>query len=212
MFTGIIRHVGIVRTLSPSAGGKRLAIDLGPLAEGLRTGDSIAVSGACLTVAAISGAAGQFDVIAETLSRTTLGALKPAARVNLEPALRPSEGLDGHIVQGHVDGLAQVSAVRRGGRHELEFSAGRELTDLMVAKGSVAIDGVSLTLVDVSESRFSVALIPTTLSQTTLGELSIGSRVNIETDILGRYVMKFLRASSASGGLTLAKLKQAGFE
>lgn len=212
MFTGIIRYVGTVKGVTPTAGGKRLAIDLGPLAEGLALGESICVSGACLTAAAISGAVVQFDVIAETLATTTLARLASGRRVNLEPALRMNQGLDGHLVQGHVDGMASLADIRRGGQCVLEFSAGRDLTDLMVAKGSVAIDGVSLTLVEARADRFSVALIPTTLAETTLGELKTGSPVNIETDIIGRYIMKYLRQAGPASGLTLEKLKQAGFD
>lgn len=212
MFTGIIRYVGCVKGVAATAAGKRLAIDVGPLADGLAVGESIAVCGACLTAAGISGSVAEFDVIAETLAKTTLGDLTPGRRVNLEPALKLNQGLDGHLVQGHVDGIARLVSIRRGGRYVLEFSAGRELTDLMVAKGSVAIDGISLTLTAATAERFAVALIPTTLEQTTLGELTTGAAVNIETDIVGRYIMKYLGQASPGGGLTLEKLKQAGFE
>ena len=212
MFTGIVRYVGTVKAVSPTAAGRRLDIDLGPLVEGLKLGDSIAVCGACLTAAAIAGSVAQFDVITETLAKTTLGTFAPGRRVNLEPALRVGLGLDGHMVQGHVDGAARLSAVHRGGQHVLEFTAGGELTDLMVPKGSVAIDGVSLTLVDASAGKFSVALIPTTFGETTLSELKVGSAVNIETDIIGRYVKKYLQQLSSTGGLTIEKLRQAGFD
>jgi len=217
MFTGIIRHVGkVVAVRSSSAGGKTLAIDLGPLAKGLGLGESIAVSGACLTATAIDGNIGQFDVIAETVARTTLGGLRAGSAVNLEPALRADQGLDGHIVQGHVDGIAHLRAIRKGGQYALEFTAGPDLTSLMVAKGSVAIDGVSLTIVEAGGDFFSVALIPTTLRETTLGLLQSGSPVNIETDIIGRYIRKFLGAppadsASKPAGLTMEKLREAGF-
>lgn len=215
MFTGIIRHVGKVTNVRPSAGGARLAIDLGPLAAGLGLGDSMAVRGVCLTAAALDGRIASFDVIAETLKRTMVGELKVGDRVNLEPSLRVGQGLDGHIVQGHVDGLATLRTIVRGGQYVLEFSATTELTGQMVAKGSVAIDGVSLTLVEVSADRFSVALIPTTLGETTLGDLRPGDKVHIETDVIGRYVLKYLAQmglqSPAAGGLTMEKLKDAGF-
>ena len=215
MFTGIIRHVGVVRNIRSAPGGKRLSIDLGPLAEGLRAGDSVAVSGACLTVAELEGAAAGFDVVAETLRRTNLGDLRAGDRVNLERSLRLGDSLDGHIVQGHVDGLAKVLAIRHGARHVVEFAAGRDLTGQMVPKGPVAIDGVSLTLVDVADSTFSVALIPTTLAETTLGGLKVGAKVNVEIDVIGKYVRQYLQQTDSregpSGGLTLEKLKEAGF-
>lgn len=214
MFTGIIRHVGTILAGRDTSSGRRFTIDLGPLAGGLGLGDSIAVNGACLTAAALGGSCGaDFDVIAETLARTTLGGLAPGAKVNLEPALRLGQGLDGHLVQGHVDGIARLKAIKRGGQVVLQFTAGRELTDLMVPKGSVAINGVSLTLVDATADGFSVAIIPTTLAQTTLGLLSPGAAVNIETDIIGRYIRKFVAggASAQPAGLTMQKLKDSGF-
>jgi riboflavin synthase len=119
MFTGIVRYIGTVKAVSPTAAGRRLGIDLGPLVEGLKLGDSIAVSGACLTAAAVAGSVAQFDVIAETLAKTTLGTFQVGRRVNLEPALRVGQGLDGHMVQGHVDGSARLAAVHRGGQHVL---------------------------------------------------------------------------------------------
>lgn len=209
MFTGIIRHVGTVQAVDAAPQGRRLRIDLGPLREHLACGDSVAVNGACLTASAVEAPGVVFDVVRETLERTTLGALGPGAKVNLERALRAGDGLDGHLVQGHVDGVAQVGAIRRGGRWVVEFAAPTELAYLMVPKGSVAVDGVSLTLVDVGPAGFSVALIPTTLGETTLAGLSVGTKVNIETDVIGKYVHKFL--SGGGGGVTLEKLREAGF-
>ncbi len=213
MFTGIIRHVGAVRQIRPSAGGKRLTVDLGPLAEGLRVGESVAVSGACLTASAIGGAEVDFDVVAETLSKTTLGDLHVASRVNLERSLRLSDALDGHLVQGHVDGVAKVRTVRGDGRHVIELAAAKDLTGQMAPKGSICIDGVSLTLVDVSQAAFSVALIPTTLAETTLGELVVGAKVNVETDVIAKYVLMHLRrlGQPSGGELTMEKLSNAGF-
>jgi len=213
MFTGIIRHVGTIVSASPAGTGRRLVVDLGPLAAGLDEGESVAVSGVCLTAVGVSGAEAAFDVVAETLSRTTLGGLGPGSRVNLERSLRPDQGIDGHIVQGHVDATAAVRSVRRGREHLVEFSAGRELTGLMVPKGSAAIDGVSLTLVEVGESVFSVALVPATLERTTLVRLAEGDRVNVEADIIGKYVLKHLKHSAlpAGTGLTVEKLRESGF-
>ena len=213
MFSGIIQHVGLVRRLSSQGAGKRLAIDIGPLAEGLARGDSVAVAGACLSVADSQGGVAEFDVMAETFSHTTIGDLYVGAKINLERSLRLGDGLEGHLVAGHVDGVARVAAVGRQRGHILEFQATRELTDLMVAKGSVAIDGVSLTLTDVSGTAFSVALVPITLAKTTLGQLAPGARVNVETDVIGKYVLKYLRSigEHSGGGLTLEKLREAGF-
>ena len=211
MFTGIIQYVAAVRDVRPSGASRRLCLDLGPLAKGLEAGASVAVNGVCLTACEVDGSSACFDVIAETLRRTTLGALRPGHRVNLERALLADGRLDGHIVQGHVDGTAGVHTIRRAADWLVEFQAARDLTDLMVPKGSVAIDGVSLTLVDVGEATFSVALIPATLQGTALGDLGVGDAVNIETDILGRYVRKFLGQGKAGGGLTMEKLREAGF-
>lgn len=211
MFTGIVRHVGTVKDVRPAGAGSRLAIDVGPIADGLSLGDSVAVNGACLTVSQLSGSVGQFDVISETLSLTTLGGLRAGSRVNLEPALRLGDGLDGHLVQGHVDGVAAVSHISKAEQWKVSFSASREFLDAMIPKGSVAIDGVSLTLVDVSGDIFSVALIPTTLGDTTLAALAVGGKVNIETDLIGKYVRKSLGGLISSGGLTMEKLRDAGF-
>jgi len=192
----------------------RLVIDLGPLADELADGDSVAVAGVCLTVAGRSGRDVAFDVVAETLARSTLNRLRAGAKVNLERALALGDRLDGHLVQGHVDGVAEVRSVdTAGGQWQVEFSADRNLTDAMVPKGSVAIDGVSLTLVSVADGRFSVALIPTTLAETTLRSLVAGDRVNVEIDVIGKYVRRYLAqiAGSPSGGLTLEKLREAGF-
>jgi riboflavin synthase len=217
VFTGIIQHVGTVIGVAPTPAGKRLRIDLGPLAAGLEDGASVAVNGACLTASSPAGssqAAVAFDVVPETLSRTTLGRLAVGSRVNLERALRAASALDGHIVQGHVDGLARMTRLeRQGGQVLLHLSAPRELTEQMVPKGSVALAGVSLTLVAVAAESFCVALIPTTLERTTLGELRVGEEINVEVDILGKYVRRYLAQMTAGegGGLTWEKLRSAGF-
>ncbi|MGB2823280.1 MAG: riboflavin synthase [Phycisphaerae bacterium] len=221
MFTGIIQHVGEVRAVRSAGDGKRLTVDIGPLAEGLAVGDSVAVSGACLTACRIAHAEANFDVSAETLSRTTLGDASPGTRVNLERPLRLSDELGGHLVQGHIDGVGEVRRIdRRADEWAIELAAPKELTDEMVEKGSVAVAGVSLTLTHVADGAFGVALIPTTLEKTTFGEMNVGSKVNIETDVIGKYVRRYLRqASPASGpdgarqqaGLTLEMLREAGF-
>jgi len=213
VFTGIIRHVGCVKAVAASPGGRRLSIDLGPLVESLTVGDSVAVNGACLTVADLANGVAQFDVVAETLDRTTLGQLSPRSAVNLERAIAADDRLNGHIVQGHVDGTAEVKNIHRGDRWEVTFQADRQLVDMMIPKGSVAIDGVSLTLADLAKNTFTVSLIPTTLAETTLADLTVGRRVNVEIDVLGKYVQRFLRQmlNGHNGSLTLDKLRDAGF-
>jgi len=225
MFTGIIQYVGTVRAVRTVGKGRRLTVDVGPLAEGLGVGDSVSVSGACLTACRIEGAAVDFDIAAETVSRTTLGEVGAGAKVNLERALHLGEGLDGHLVQGHVDGVGEVRRIdRTADQWTVEFSAPGNLTDEMVEKGSVAVCGVSLTLTAVADGRFSVALIPTTWTATTFADMSIGSKVNIETDVIGKYIRRYLRQiagesgedagqarAGGSGGLTIEKLRDAGF-
>ena len=155
--------------------------------------------------------------MAESLDKTTLGELRPGGKVNLESALALGAGLDGHLVQGHVDGVATLVRIDRGDGSQwvLHFSADDTVTRQMVPKGSVAIDGVSLTLVDVAPGAFSVSLIPVTRDETTLGAITVGGRVNIETDLIGKYVLKTVRGMLAgaggSGGLTLDALRDAGF-
>jgi len=211
VFTGIIRQIGTVRTASGTPAGRRLGIDLGAPADGLRRGDSVAVSGACLTAAEVEGRVVTFDVVSETLERTTLGRLAPGGTVNLERALALGDRLDGHLVQGHVDGIARVTAVGPEGSQWRLECASPQLAAEMVAKGSVAIDGVSLTLTDVTAERFAVALVPETLSATTLGDLAVGDPVNVELDLIGKYVRKYLTGLGPAGGLTLDKLRGAGF-
>ncbi len=219
MFTGIIRHVGSVVATSASAVGRRVRINVGPLADGLGLGDSVAVNGACLTVSALAGAIADFDVMSETLDKTTTGDLGAGSKVNLERAMTLGAGIDGHLVQGHVDGVATLAKINRGdgGQWILHFSADVALLGQLVPKVSVAIDGVSLTLVHVGLGSFSVSLIPVTRDETTLGTLAIGGKVNIETDLIGKYVLKTIRAmmdgSAGPGGgsITLDALRQAGF-
>ncbi len=215
MFTGIIKHVGSVLSVRPAGASSRVRLDLGPLADGLHLGDSVAVNGLCLTAAVITPPAVEFDVVAESLSRSTLGSLRTGDRVNLELALSANGRFDGHVVQGHVDGIATVRRTSASQPWIAEFTGPRDLVSQMVPKGSVAIDGVSLTLAGVEGDTFRVALIPTTLAKTTLAGLSVGDRVNVEADILGKYVRQYLQQiladAPAAGGLTLEKLKQAGF-
>lgn len=213
MFTGIVQHIGTVIGTGPSASGRTLRLDVGPLVDGLAEGDSVAVNGACLTARDIRDSQASFDAVAESLSRTTLGGLRPGAKVHLERALAITGRLDGHLVQGHVDGLASVAAVKRSPGWAMEMTCDRELTDQMVPKGSVALEGVSLTLVNVADGRFSVALIPTTLDETLLGTKRPGDRLNVETDVIGKYVLRYLQRTAASPGqgVDMDLLRRTGF-
>jgi riboflavin synthase len=224
MFTGIIQHVGTVRAARTVADGRRLTIDLGPLAAGLAAGDSVAIDGACLTACRVAAEQADFDLTAETVARTTLGSARAGAKVNLERALRVGAALDGHLVQGHVDGTAEIARIdRRPDQWTVEFAAPAALTDEMVEKGSVAVSGVSLTLTAVGAGTFAVALIPTTWTHTTFANVAAGAKVNVETDIIGKYVRRYLRqistpsaptaaaAPAPGGGLTIEKLREAGF-
>ena len=212
MFTGIIEATGTVAGVAPTAAGVTLRVDAGPVADDAIPGASISVSGVCLTVSHTDGARLSFDVIKETLNRSTLRLLKPGARVNLERSLAVGGRLDGHFVQGHVD--AQAHLARRIATREefvLWFEAGAEPMPCIVPKGSIAVDGVSLTVEAVSETEFSVALVPTTVERTTLGDLREGDPVNIETDILVRTIVHTLSNVSRARGLTLEKLSEHGF-
>ncbi len=212
MFTGIIRHRGTVRELVPGDGCSRLTVDVDELAGTLVAGASIAVNGVCLTVAEHADSRVGFDVIPETLQRTALNRLKPGQRVNLEPSLRAGDPIDGHFVQGHVDGTARL-VHRQTGRegHVLRFRPQQDLRPYLVPKGSVAIDGVSLTLAGVGGDEFTVALIPTTLQWTTLADLCVGDTVNIETDIIARTIVHRLQNGSPPKSVTIQTLHEHGF-
>ncbi len=207
MFTGLVEDLGTVRRLDVEGAGRDLLVG-SRLAGELNLGESVAVNGACLTVVRNDTNSCTFQVGPETLKRTNLGELRPGDHVNLERSLRVGDRLGGHFVQGHVDGLGRIVERLRQGDWELVwFACPAELTGQMVSKGSVAVDGVSLTLVDVAADRFSVALIPHTLAHTTLGFKGPGAAVNLETDLLAKYVGQCLRG----GGVTLDTLRQAGF-
>ena len=195
MFTGLVEALGAVREVVPAGAGRDLVIEAPALAAELALGESVAVNGCCLTVVAHDAMTCRFQAGPETLSRTNLGDLRPGDRVNLERSLRVGDRLSGHIVQGHVDGVGRVERVPPDGDWTtIWFACPPELSAQMVSKGSAAVDGVSLTLVDVEDGRFSVALIPHTLAHTTLGWKKPGDPVNLETDLLAKYVQKCLLA------------------
>lgn len=214
MFTGLVEGMGQVRGLSRRAEGLRLTIIPPFSAAELTLGESVSVSGACLTVVALVAPGFQVDVSPETLARTTLGQLKTGDRVNLERALKVGDRLGGHLVTGHVDGLGVLQERREGPEHlQLAFTLPPELAPLAVSKGSVAVDGVSLTINEVRGTRFTVNLIPYTARHTTLGALKVGDRVNLEMDIIGKYVQRLLRPYlKETPGLTEEFLARHGFK
>lgn len=201
MFTGIVTATGTVRRLTRRGGGLELALDAGALAGDLRVGDSLAVNGVCLTVRDLRGETVVADLMPETARLTTLGGLRAGDRVNLEPALRLGDRLGGHLVTGHVDGVGTVRAVRREGNAVvLDVAAPPAVSRYLVPKGSVAVDGASLTVAGCAADGFTVSLIPHTLAVTTLGRLRPGDRVNLEADLVGKYVAQHLEAAGAGGG------------
>ncbi|QDU63944.1 Riboflavin synthase [Planctomycetes bacterium Pan216] len=209
MFTGLVESLATVVDVRDDANGRKLTVTTSDLAGELTLGESIAINGCCLTVVHFTEESATFEAGPETLAKTNLGELLAGSRVNLERALRVDGRLGGHLVQGHVDGVGTVERRETQGEWEtIWFNVGA-LARQMVPKGSVTVDGVSLTLVEVTETSFSVALIPHTLAATTLGShRPVGARVNIETDILGKYVLKLL--GQFAGGLSLETLRSAG--
>jgi riboflavin synthase len=213
MFTGLIEDLGTLVELR--RGGDTVSVTVAtalPMEE-LRLGESIAVNGVCLTVTTFGAGRFTADVSPETLEKTTLSALHRGASVNLERALRLSDRLGGHLVTGHVDGQARiVEKVRQGNAWRFGFQGDPALIRLIVAKGSVAVDGISLTVNEVFDNRFTVMIIPHTLEQTTLAGHQAGDQVNIETDLIGKYVARLLGAgNSQPGGVTLDLLAKSGF-
>jgi riboflavin synthase len=210
MFTGIVREIGTVVQASVAAEGMRLAVETVTAAESSNVGDSVAVNGACLTMTRLDGKVFHADVMRETLDKTTLGSLRSGEKVNLELALAAGERFGGHFVLGHVDDVGIVAEKRREGDSVvMGFSAPPELIKYLVPKGSVAVDGVSLTVTEISESGFRVGLIPHTLDVTTLGARGIGDRVNLEADMIGKHVYQYLK--EGKDGVTLDLLRGTGF-
>lgn len=202
MFTGLVQGVGTVALRRESDSGLRLGIDCAKVASGVRTGDSISVSGVCLTVVAINNEHCEFDVIPQTLALTRLGDLEIAGRVNLERALRLGDPLGGHLVQGHVDGTGLVmESSREGLQRRLRISAAAEILKSVHAQGSITVDGVSLTVAARDQEWFEVALIPETLARTTLGALIAGDCVNIEVDAMARMIGAAVAREFARRGL-----------
>jgi riboflavin synthase len=205
MFTGLVETIGTVTAASPRSGSLRLTVESDLPKNEVGRGDSIAVDGVCLTVSASAGRLLSFDVVAETASRTTLGRARAGRRVNLERSLALGERLEGHLLQGHVDATSRVQTVRKRGddrRVRLELPAA--LARYVAEKGSIAVQGVSLTVAAVTLLGFEVALIPETVSRTTLGSLAAGDEVHVEVDVLARYLERLMEigpAHASSSGL-----------
>jgi len=210
MFTGLIKELGTVESINLSSTGATLKIKAPVTSNEAVIGDSICVNGVCLTVVEISKDEIVFELSHETLKATNLGGLKKGSPVNLEPSLKATDPLGGHIVTGHVDGVGQIVAKRQIGQNwEITIKVSKTLADYMVEKGSVAVDGISLTIVEVGIDTFKVVIIPHTAKVTTIGKKNVGDTVNIETDIIGKYVARFLSNKQSSS--LLDKLKEGGF-
>jgi riboflavin synthase len=213
MFTGIIENIGKVLSLSQTASGARLVLQIGPLARQVKPGGSVAVNGVCLSVVKNDEAVVEFDVVFETLSRSNLGQFSSGEFVNIELPLKVSDRIEGHFVQGHVDTTCRIVGWQDQGAAKLLTL---ELEDpeyqrYIIPKGSVALDGISLTVVRVSGQQFSIALIPTTLEKTTLLKKSTGAKINLETDILVKTIMNLLQPAKGSDEKLMDTLKQSGF-
>ncbi|MEW6365557.1 MAG: riboflavin synthase [Acidobacteriota bacterium] len=209
MFSGIIEAVGSLESLVRTGAGARMIVDVRALAVLPAPGDSVAVDGACLTVEQVKGTRVELALSEETLQKTRFAALRRGARLNIERAVRADQALHGHIVTGHVDGMADVVRVQRG--HDstvVEFSVDRRFETMIVPKGSVAINGVSLTVASLSGRAFSVALVPYTLRNTNLPDLSTGDRAHFEADIIGKYVLRYLSTLP----ITRDDLRERGFD
>jgi len=214
VFTGIIEGIGHIVALQPTSKGAELEVECPFTLKEASIGDSIAVNGVCLTATRLSGP--RFSAVAshETLARTTLGTLAVGGQANIERALRVGDRLGGHMVQGHVDGVGELLNRKVTGEAiDMWFSCPIDLRDYLVEKGSVAIDGISLTVNQVKEDSFRVTIIPHTADWTTLGDMIVGSAVNLETDVVGKYIVSLARRGRlpAAAGLTLAKLEEHGF-
>ncbi|MBA7673415.1 Riboflavin synthase [subsurface metagenome] len=213
MFTGLIEMLCTVKSVRNTAGVMQLTVDLGKLADETKVGDSIAINGVCLTVTQLTANVAGFDVSPETLTKSALGKLKTGSQVNVEQAIKAGDRLGGHIVAGHIDGTATIAAVHKQDKvWNIKFSAPSELLDQMVVKGSVAVDGISLTIASLDKGSFGAAIIPETLKKTTLGQTKIGDSVNVETDIIVKIIKKQLdKILPQKQNLTVEKMKELGF-
>jgi len=211
MFTGIIERIAKIVRIQPLGKGKKFLIDPGAKLE-VSLGESIALDGACFTVVSLEGNNFWVEVSSESLSRTSFDKIQAGDQVNLERSLRLTDRLGGHIVLGHIDGIGAIKRIeQRGEFMEIEIEAPREVAGFLVEKGSIAVDGISLTINALSGQNFSAMLIPETLKRTTLAGKKTGERVNLEADIIGKYVARLLKKDKEAKGLTLEKLIEEGY-
>lgn len=211
VFTGLVEEMGVVRAVQAGT-VTRLTICSRVVSRKVNVGDSVSVSGVCLTVTSVGEDEISFDAVPETLSRSTLKDLKSGDLVNLETSLRADGVIGGHFVMGHVDAVGVVESIERlADSAQIRIGAPENVMKYVVEKGSIAVDGISLTVAAVQESSFSVAVIPHTLKVTTLGRKRIGDRVNLEVDIIAKYVEKFLKCREDSSGVTMDLLRETGF-
>ena len=212
MFTGIVEEMGTLTQLIKGSKEQRITISCSKILEDIHIGDSIAVNGVCLTVVTYDGKSFQADVMNETFLRSSLGALRPGSPVNLERAMAADGRFGGHIVSGHIDGTGTINSIKKDGNAIwFEIAASKDILDGIVEKGSIAIDGISLTIAAVDNVSFKVSIIPHTLKETVLGVKKVGDTVNLETDVIGKYVKKLLARKTSNTGLTKEMLLANGF-
>lgn len=224
MFTGLVRGVGVVKNVAAFGGGKHFRIDLGAAGEGIAVGQSVAVNGACLTATRVAANEAEFDAVSETIARTNLGRLRAGDKVNLEPALKAGDALDGHMVLGHVDAMGPVLAIDAAAADNrvLRIGLPPAIRHLVAEKGSIAVDGISLTVSAAGDDWFAVSVIPITWENTTLASLAVGDGVNLEVDVVARYTARILQCGrqaagqtdgppAANGGVSMQFLQEYGF-
>jgi len=212
VFTGIIAEMGEIAVLERKSGITRLLLNSKEIIKDAKIGDSISVNGTCLTIVEITGTAMKFDLSEETLKSTNLGSLRPGDRVNLEPSLRPESKLGGHFVSGHVDDIGRIkSKTKMGDAFKVGIEAPEKVLNFLVEKGSVAVDGISLTVVDILRDSFTIVIIPHTAQLTTIGFKGPGDTVNVEVDIIGKYVSRFLNKDMNKDSRFTKTLLEEGF-
>ncbi len=212
MFTGIIIEMGEVAALERKGGITHLSLKSKEIIKDAKIGDSVSVNGTCLTIAEIKDTVMRFDLSDETLKSANLGSLKTGDRVNLEPSLRPDSKLGGHFVSGHIDGIGKIkSKTKMGDAYKIEIEAPEKILNFLVEKGSVAVDGISLTVVDILKNSFTIVIIPHTEQLTTIGFKGPGDTVNIEVDIIGKYVARFLNKNMDKDSRFTRTLLEKGF-
>jgi riboflavin synthase len=212
MFTGIIEEIGLVKTLHRGNRSMQLTVSASLILQDMKTGDSINTNGVCLTVVAFDGSGFTVDAVPETLERSSIGSLRTGSEVNLERAVRLEDRLGGHLVSGHIDGTGVIRKVwQEDNSWWFRIDAAKDLTRYMVPKGSVALEGISLTLVDVSETSFTVSVIPHTLGMTTLKSKKTGDVLNIECDIIAKYTEKLVNKGRDTGRISASFLSEHGF-